>query len=171
MHKSMQSRQGWAPQAQTSPPGSRPTLPAENGCSCGLARAEPAIASILTAANEAMEIWRVRSRSLHARQAALTLHASLHCAASPATSGPWVERISPHTLARPSRAPDHCSLASASAIPHCVPQQSEPDQPGSLFILLSKDSHRGSRRGGRRAETGRAGGPWRPATRPAGPAL
>ena len=145
------ARDGLRKPRRACPPGSRPTLPAENGCSCALWARAAAIASILTAANEKPSRFGA-SEVVACTHGKLRSHCTPRCtagAASPATSGPRVERISPHTLVRPSRAPNHCSLASASAIPHCVPQQSErPDQPGSSFILLSKDSHRGSRRGG-----------------------
>ena len=70
--------------------------------------------SILATGNDAVETWRVRARCLHAPEAALTFCVLMLLAASQATPGPRVQRISSHTLAHPSRA-THCrSPASAS---------------------------------------------------------
>ena len=80
--------------------------------------------SILATGNDAVETWRVRARCLHAPEAALTFCVLMLLAASQATPGPRVQRISSHTLAHPSRT-THCRSPASASPPQAQPRACE----------------------------------------------
>ena len=84
--------------------------------------------SILATGNDAVETWRVRARCLHAPEAALTFCVLMLLAASQATPGPRVQRISSHTLAQSAHT-RHAQLIGWYVIAARQPHSASPPQP------------------------------------------